>query len=183
MSGFKWHYRGACHKLGHDVQHDGTMMAFEYVIRRVMDPAQLIPHLFETVDPDFHRRVRPGDLVVAGRNLGKGKAHVQGFIALQALGLGIACESMPYNTFRALVGQGVTFMSGCAGIHDLVSDGDEIEIDFASGEFVNHRSGVRKTYQPLPARIRETIELGGTKGMLRAWWQTRQAQPLTPDRT
>ena len=75
--GHRWLYRGACHKFGDNLQHDGQMIAFDYVIRRVTDPAKLIPHLFESVRPDFHKRANRGDVVIAGKQFGKGKAHVQ----------------------------------------------------------------------------------------------------------
>ena len=120
-----WLYRGACHKFGDDLQHDGQMIAFDYVIRRITDPAELIAHLFETLRPRFHEQVRAGDILIAGKQFGKGKAHVQAYIAMKALGLAVACESMPYNTYRALIGTGFTFMTGCAGILELVDDGDD----------------------------------------------------------
>ena len=84
----RWIYRGACHKFGHDLEHDGQMIAFDYVIRRVTNPDELIPHLFETTRPEFHRHEKAGDIVVAGTQFGKGKAHVQAYIAMKAMGLG-----------------------------------------------------------------------------------------------
>ena len=169
-----WVYRGTCHKFGDDLQHDGQMISFDYVIRRVTDPDELIPHLFETLRPDFHARAKPGDIVVAGKQFGKGKAHVQAYIAMKALGLAVACESMPYNTYRGLIGVGFTFMNGCAGILDLVEDGDEIEIDFRSGAFFNHTRAIRREFTPLPERALEIIRMGGTQGVLKDWWAKEQ---------
>ena len=176
MSDPAWHYRGTCHRFGDDVEHDAQMISFDFVIRRVMDPEVLIPHLFETTRPDFHRRARPGDLVIAGRNFGKGKAHIQAYVAMKAMGLALACESMPYNTYRALIGLGFTFMTGCTGIAELVEDGDEVEIDFRNGAFTNHASGVSRSFRPLPERALEIIRQGGTQGVLRTWWAARQAE-------
>ena len=173
--GHRWVYRGACHKFGDDLQHDGQMIAFDYVIRRITNPDELIPQLFETVRPDFHTRAKPGDILVAGRQFGKGKAHVQAYIALQALGVAVACESMPYNTYRALIGLGFTFMNGCIGILDLVDDGDDIEIDFRTGAFTNHTRSIQREFKPLPERALEIIRMGGTQGVLKAWWAKEQA--------
>jgi 3-isopropylmalate/(R)-2-methylmalate dehydratase small subunit len=173
--GFQWRYRGACHKFGDDLQHDGQMIAFDLVIRRVMEPERLIPHLFETLHPEFRSRARPGDIVIAGRNFGKGKAHVQAYIAMRAMGLALACESMPYNTYRALIGLGFTFMTGCAGIGALVEDGDDVEIDFRSGRFVNHARGIEREFKPLPERALDIIRMGGTRGVLLDWWRREQA--------
>ena len=174
-----WVYRGTCHKLGDDLEHDGQMMAFDYVIRRITDPAELVPHLLEAVRPGFHEEVKAGDIVVAGKRFGKGKAHVQAYLAMKALGLAVACESMPYNTYRALIGIGFTFMTGCTGILDLVEQGDEIEIDFATGAFVNHTRGLERSFKPLPAAALEIIRLGGTRGVLEQWWAKEQAKAET----
>ncbi len=172
---FNWRYHGRCHKFGDDLAHDAQMISFDFVIRRVMDPQVLIPHLFEGVRPDFHKVAKPGDIVIAGRNFGKGKAHIQAYIAMKALGLAVACESMPYNTSRALIGMGFTFMSGCVGIGALIEDGDDIEIDFRSGFFANHTRHTEQVFKPLPERALDIIRAGGTKGVLREWWAKEQA--------
>ena len=150
-------------------------MPFKFVIERVMEPEKLIPHLFEETAPGFHEQAKPGDIIVAGRNFAKGKAHVQGLIAMQAMGLGLVCESMPFNSYRAAVSQGLLLMNGCSGVTNLVEDGDSLEIDFHTGDFTNHTRGVHKTYSPLPESLQEMIALGGTKGMLRHWWESHQS--------
>jgi 3-isopropylmalate/(R)-2-methylmalate dehydratase small subunit len=176
MGDVQWRYRGRCHRFGDNIEHDAQMISFDFVIRRVMDPQVLIPHLFETTRPDFHRSVKAGDIVVAGRNFGKGKAHIQAYIAMKALGLALACESMPYNTYRALIGLGFTFMTGCTGLTALVDDGDEIEVDFSTGVFTNHTQGPQHQFKPLPERALEIIRLGGTHGVLSNWWAGEQAR-------
>lgn len=176
MSVSGWVYRGKCRKFGDGLQHDGQMIAFEYVIKRITDPAQLIPHLFETLRPTFSQEVQPGDIVLAGKQFGKGKAHVQAYIAMKALGLAVVCESMPYNTYRALIGTGFTFMNGCTGALELAHEGDDLEVDFETGLFVNHTCGSRHQFKPLPARALDIVRLGGTQGVLKDWWAKQQVQ-------
>ncbi len=170
----RWRYRGTCHKFGDDIRHDEDMISFEFVTKRVTEPELLIPHLFETMRPEFHKRAKAGDILIAGRNFGKGKAHIQAYIALKTLGVAIACESMPYKIYRLLVGYGVTFMTGCTGIAALVEDGDDVEIDFRTGDLQNHTRGTKHKFTPLPERALEIIRLGGTEGMLRDWWAKEQ---------
>lgn len=171
MSEFQWVRRGVCHKLGHDVVHDGPMMNFKFVIDRVTDPAVLIPHLFADSDPGFKDRVKPGDLIVAGRNLGKGKAHVQAYIAMQALGLGVLCESMPFLTYRGAIASGLLLMAECKGVSECAESGDELEVDFLTGKFVNHTRNLTRQFPAVPEGLRDTIRLGGTKGVIRDWWE------------
>ena len=95
---------------------------------------------------------------------------------MKALGVAVACESMPYNTYRALIGLGFTFITGCVGILDIVDDGDEVEIDFRSGAFTNHTRGVQRQFNPLPERALDIIRIGGTQGVLKDWWAKEQAR-------
>lgn len=176
MEGFSWKLSGKCHKLGHDVVHDGPMMNFKYVIERVTDPAALIPHLFEESDPGFRDRVKRGDIIVAGRNLGKGKAHVQAYIAMQALGVGVVCESMPFLTYRGAISTGLLLMAECKGVSECAQSGDDLEVDFLAGRFVNKTRGIERQFPPVPEGLRDTIRLGGTKGVLKDWWEKEKAK-------
>ncbi len=170
MSDFRWVRRGKCHKLGDDVGHDGPMMNFKFVIDRVTDPAVLIPNLFADSDPAFKNRVKQGDIIVAGRNLGKGKAHVQAYIAMQALGLGVLCESMPFLTYRGAIASGLLLMAECKGVGECAETGDDLEVDFLSGKFFNQTRNITRQFPPVPEGLRDTIRLGGTKGVIKEWW-------------
>ena len=165
----RWQYRGTAYVLGHDVPHDNVMMPFELIITRVMDPKQLIPRLFEAVRPGLGSKLKAGDVIIGGRNFSKGKSHIQAYLALRELGVGIMCESMPYNTYRQLIGQGIPFLNGCADIADETRDGDEVEIDMLTGVFRNHTLGTERQYKPMDATIAKSIELGGMMGELLAW--------------
>ena len=134
---FQWRRKGKCHKFGHDMGHDGPVMNFKYVIDRVTDPEILIPHVFEESDPEFRTRAKRGDIIIAGRNFGKGKAHVQGYIAMQAMGIGMLCESMPFLTYRGAISVGLMLMAECAGVSEMAEGGDDIDVDFSSGKFIN----------------------------------------------
>jgi len=180
MSDFQWRRAGTAHKFGHDMLTDGPVMPFKYAMERVTDPTVLVPHLFEESDADFAKRVRPGDIVIAGRNFCKGKAHVPGFIAMKALELGVLCESMPFLSYRAAISSGVTLLAECAGVSELVETGDAVEIDFLSGAFTNRTKGVSRTFPPVPEGLRELLQHGGTSGMLKHWWETvgkHESQP------
>jgi 3-isopropylmalate/(R)-2-methylmalate dehydratase small subunit len=169
---FTWHLRGTCQKFGDDIAHDGPIMPFKFAKDRTSDPALLIPNLFVGVDPTFPGRVKPGDIVVAGRNFGKGKAHFGGYIAMRALGLGVLCESMPFLCFRAAVSCGTLIAADCGGVSQQAEQGDDLEVDFLSGDFVNHTRATSWTFPPVPEGLRETIARGGTIGVIRHWWET-----------
>ena len=164
-----WKTRGNCHVLGDNVPHDGGVIRFDLVTARVQDPAQLIPHLFDEIDPTLKERVKPGDFIVAGKNFFCGKAHNQGMIAMKALGLRVLCESMPFRSFRAATGVALPCLIHCEGITDWISNGDEIEADFDTGVVTNLKTGRSEQYSSIPPEIKSILEEGGMRGMLAAW--------------
>jgi 3-isopropylmalate/(R)-2-methylmalate dehydratase small subunit len=93
---------------------------------------------------------------------------------MQALGLGLVCESMPFLAYRAAIGVGLRTMTDCPVVTELCETGDELEVDFSAGLFVNHTRNVSREYPPLPETLREIVRLGGTSGWLKQWWQTKQ---------
>jgi 3-isopropylmalate/(R)-2-methylmalate dehydratase small subunit len=83
---------------------------------------------------------------------------------------------MPFKSYRAAVSRALLFMSGCTGVKELVEDGDRVEVNFNTGQFINHTRGLHRAYAPLPDRLQEMIAQGGTKGMLRDWWEIRRKE-------
>ena len=113
-------------------------------------------------------------MIVRGRNCGMGPKR-NGDSAMQALGLGLVCESMPFLAYRAAVGCGVRVMTDCASVTQICENGDELEIDFRDGYVINHTRGIQREYPPIPDTLLELIALGGNAGWLRQWRQTQNA--------
>ncbi len=165
---FSWLLKGRCHKLGHDVPHSGGVIPNRLIVARETDPQKLVPFLFEDTDPQFHERARAGDIIVAGRNFGMGP-KMNGYVAMHALGLGLVCESMPFLAYRAAIGVGLRVLTDCIGAIEMCDTGDELEVNFESGLFVNHTSGLSREYSPLPSALREIVAIGGNAAWLKRW--------------
>jgi len=172
--------RGFCHVFGDHIPLDEGVIAFRFAIQRVTDPKELIPHLFETLDPDFVRRVKPGDFVIAGRDFACGKTHVQGFIAMTALGMSVLCESMPYKPLRRAVGEGLPVLAGCRGATEFARTGDEIEVDFTTGAARNVTRGTQTQFPAMPAILRDLAMNGGMRGVLTQWLREHPEQAAEP---
>ena len=164
-----WLSRGRAHVLGHDLPHDGGIMPVAIVSARLAEPAELIPHLFRDIDPGLAGRLKPGDFIVAGRNFGAGKPHTSGYLALASLGLRVLCESAPSAVVRATLNLGLPLMHRCAGIAGLVSDGDEIEVDCATGRVENLTRPAVHRFEPISEEARRMLEQGGLNGLLARW--------------
>ena len=165
----EWRTRGTAHVLGDNVPHDGGIMARQVVGARVTDPAQLIPHLFEEAVPGFMANVKSGDFIIAGRNFGCGKPHTSGYIALQAFGLRVVCESAPMLVARSMMNLGLPCLQPCAGVTKVIRSGDDIEVDYETGRIVNLTAGTQHEYRPLDPHVREVIRCGGLRGALVHW--------------
>ncbi len=75
---------GRLHRFGDNVDTDAILPGAYLALR---DPAALAAHCLEALDPGFRARVRPGDIVVGGRNFGTGSSREHAVIALKASGV------------------------------------------------------------------------------------------------
>lgn len=124
-------------------------------------------HCLESVNPDFASEVRPGDVIVAGRNFGCGSSRETAPENLKALGVAcVATESLSRIFMRNAVAVGLPVIV-CAGVHEAFADGDGIEIDLASGRVVNVESGIELQGDSLPHEMREILAAGGILAVLR----------------
>jgi len=91
-----------------------------------------------------------------------------------ALGLGLVCESMPFLAYRAAIGCGLRVMTDCVAATEMCESGDELEVDFRDGFFINHTRSITREYPPIPDSLRDIVELGGNTGWLKRWWAEQQ---------
>jgi 3-isopropylmalate/(R)-2-methylmalate dehydratase small subunit len=65
-------------------------------------------------------------------------------------------------------------MTDCPAVEDICDTGDELEVDFRSGFFINHTRGISREYPGIPESLQDIVRLGGNAGWLREWWSQRQ---------
>ena len=53
-------------------------------------------------------------------------------------------------------------------VTEICDTGDDLEIDFRNGFFINHTRDIRREYPPVPDSLLEIVELGGNTGCPRA---------------
>jgi methanogen homoaconitase small subunit len=107
--------------------------------------------------PEFARTVRPGDIIVAGRNFGCGSSREYAPLALKLLGLGaIVAPSFARIFYRNALNLGIPLFE--ADLPMLV-DGETVTLDRARG-VIDTDSG-RITLPAPPPWIREVWEAGG----------------------
>lgn len=155
--------QGKAHVLGDSVDTDG-MVAGRYL--PLSDPKEIAKHIFEDIDPDFVNRVRPGDILVAGRNFGAGSGREHAPLGL--IGLGISCivaTSFARTFFRMAIDLGLPTIT-CPGASAIAKDGDIVRIDTSTGEI--RIDSHQLSGESLPQFIRDIVEGGGLTPWVRS---------------
>ncbi|MFP1631984.1 3-isopropylmalate dehydratase [Zhengella sp. ZM62] len=122
--------------------------------------ADLAAHCLEGVRPDFAAAVRPGDVVVAGRNFGMGSSREQAAEALRHLGVaGVVARSFAGIFYRNAINLGLPVLTApdLAG----VTDGETAVLDVDAG--VLHLPGQERAValDPLPDNLKALLADGG----------------------
>lgn len=156
-----WNWRGRAWVFGDDVPNDNGFMPIAFVRKQEYDPGVLAKSAFADLDPTLAAKIAPGDILVGGRNFGRGNPHVQGFLGLKGLGVAVLAESMSRGPLRACVNAGVPVLAPAPGLRGFASNGDILAVDFEHGTVVNETRGSRLELPPLPPLMREIVEAGG----------------------
>lgn len=155
--------RGRVWKFDHDISTD-VLSPGAYALSTIEERAR---HCLESVNPDFARRVQEGDILVAGRNFGCGSSRETAPENLKILGVAcVVAESFSRLFMRNAVAVGLPVLV-CPGVHRAISDGNEIEVDLATGELTNSANGERLPGEPLPEEMRRILRAGGILEVLK----------------
>lgn len=144
-------------RYGDDVNTD-QLFPGKYTYR-ASTAEEILPHLLEDLDPAFAGGVRPGDVVLAGRNFGCGSSREQPVLGLVAAGVrAVVAKGFARIFYRAAINQGLLAIE-CPAAVDAWTEGDDVEIDEAAGRV---RVGGREfAFPPLPPEVLEIREAGG----------------------
>jgi 3-isopropylmalate/(R)-2-methylmalate dehydratase small subunit len=113
------------------------------------------------VDPEFHTKVQPGDVIVAGSNFGMGSSAEEAPRSLRDAGIAaVLAESISNIYLRTLINLGLPAIE-CPGISTIVKEGDEVEVDLESGRVRNLTNGHSRTFPPFSDHAIVILEKGG----------------------
>ncbi|MBI2999795.1 MAG: 3-isopropylmalate dehydratase small subunit [Deltaproteobacteria bacterium] len=153
--------RGRCWKFGDNIPTD-RIVRTDLIFRPW---SEILKHVLETCNPEFPLKVKPGDIVVAGKHFGQSSGRAIAAKALKQTGIGcVVAESCARTFYRNGFEIGMPVLE-CPGITDQVSDGDILLVDIDSGGIVNETTGREYQARPTPVFLLDMLKAGGLIAM------------------
>lgn len=118
-----------------------------------------------TIRPGWASLVEEGDILITGRGFGVGSSRPAPTM-LRRLGIAaVVCESAAEIFFRNCVSYALPILE-CPGVLGMVTEGDRVSVDIATGAFANLETGRTAQGEGMPPMLLETIAGGGTHAVL-----------------
>ena len=157
--------KGSVHKYGDNVDTDVIIPA-RYL--NITSHQELAKHCMEDIDLKFVKKVKKGDLLVAGSNFGCGSSREHAPIVLKESGIScVIAKSYARIFYRNAINIGLAILE-CEEASDRISQGDEVSVDFRQGIITNITKGESYQALPFPDFINGIISAGGLLKAIKA---------------
>ena len=148
-------YTGKVWVLGDDIDTD-IIIPTEYLALKTIDDMK--QYGFSPLRPELAGQIKPGDIIVAGKNFGCGSSREQAPEVIKALGIPcIIAKSFARIFYRNALNNGLLLLEQ-PELHDVVKEGDTITVTV--NEDVDY-NGKKYPIASLPENLMEIIEAGG----------------------
>jgi len=159
---------GKVHRYGDNVDTDVIIPA-RYL--NTSDPKELAKYCMIDIDPDFTGRVKPGDIIVAGKNFGCGSSREHAPIAIKASGIScVIAENFARIFYRNAINIGLPIIE-CPEASKDIEAGDEVEIDFDNGIIYNLTKNRKYQGQAFPEFMQKIIKAEGLINYINSKYQ------------
>ncbi len=146
---------GKVFKFHNDLDTD-QIIASQYLL--LPDVEEMKVHAFESLDPEFPQKVKPGDFVV-GENFGCGSSREQAPSVLKALGVqAVVAKSFARIFYRNAINIGLPVIV-CKDLPDAVKSGDDMELSLTEG--IATAGGRDFSCTKLPEYMQKILSQGG----------------------
>jgi len=150
--------RGRVWKFGDDVDTD-VIIPVRYC--GGTDLREYGKHCMEGIDPEFHKKIKPGDIIVASKNFGCGSSREPAPIAIKMTGISCVIASTFARIFyRNAFNVGLPILE-CAEAPDYIKEGHEIEVNLDTGEIRDLSLGRSFQAKPIPPFMQDLLRDGG----------------------
>jgi len=122
---------------------------------------ELAEHCLEDLDAEFVKKVKSGDVIVAGEDFGCGSSREHAVWAIRGAGVQtVIAKTFARIFYRNAINNGFYVIESPDAL-EKINDGDEVEIDFKAGLIKNETAGIDINFNPLPDFALEIINAGG----------------------
>lgn len=150
--------KGHVFKYGDNVDTDVIIPA-RYL--NSFDAQELASHAMADIDPDFVKKVQPGDMIVANKNFGCGSSREHAPLCLKTAGVScIIAETFARIFYRNAINIGLPIIE-CPAAAKEIEAGDTVEIDFDSGMIYDKTKGTEYQGQAFPEFMQKIIKAEG----------------------
>lgn len=131
------------------------------------DAKELAAHCMEDIDPDFVKKVQPGDIMVGGANFGCGSSREHAPLAIKTAGVScVIAATFARIFYRNSINIGLPILE-CPAASEAIQAGDKVHVDFDTGVITNETTGQTFQAQLFPPFIQEIIKAGGLMNSIR----------------
>jgi 3-isopropylmalate dehydratase small subunit len=149
---------GRIWKFGSDVDTD-AIIAARYLNQS--DAKELAKHVMEDERPEFFRKIRKGDILLAERNFGCGSSREHAPLALKAVGIScIIAKSFARIFYRNGLNLGLPLLESSQA-SEVIREGDRVRVNLTTGEIFDLTQKRKLFAKPIPTFMQELIRDGG----------------------
>ncbi len=156
--------KGHAHKFGDDINTDEIIPA-RYL--HTTEPLELAHHCMEDADPRFVKKMKPKEIIVAGKNFGCGSSREHAPIAIKASGVScVIAASFARIFYRNAINIGLPIIVS-EEASKRIKSGNLIEVDTKKGKIRN--STKKKEYESdaYPTFIQKIIRADGLMNVVK----------------
>ena len=153
--------RGRVWKYGSNINTD-VIIPGRYC--HITDPQELAKYCMADLDATFVDKIAPGDIIVAGPNFGCGSSREVAPLSIKASGIAaVVAPSFARIFYRNAINIGFPIFES-AEAYDGIDEGDEVEIDPATGVIRDLTRGTEYRAAAFPEFLQSIMARGGLRG-------------------
>lgn len=150
--------KGKVIKYGDNIDTD-VIIPGRYLARS--DPDHLARHCMEDLDPDFIKKIRPGDIILAGNNFGCGSSREDAPLAIKYAKIScVIAKSFARIFYRNAINIGLPILE-CPEAWERTMSGDILEVDLETGVIENLSRQINFQAAPFSPIAKEIMDMGG----------------------
>lgn len=149
---------GKCWKYADNVNTDEIIPA-RYL--NTTDLQELASHCMEDVDPDFVKKAKKGDIIVAGENFGCGSSREHAPLSIKAFGIScVIAKSFARIFFRNAINIGLPIFESEEAANEI-NEGDNVRVDINLSKIINLTTKREYSFIPFADEMKDIIKAGG----------------------